>query len=73
MKVKVLVVDPEKKRISLSIRQVLEPEAPAAEKEAAPEAEYEVVATDDKVAEQFAEAVEEVTEAAAEQAEEAKE
>ena len=73
VKVKVLGVDPEKKRISLSIRQVLEPEAPAAEKEAAPEAEYEVVATDDKVAEQFAEAVEEVTEAAAEQAEEAKE
>ena len=76
VKVKVLGVDPEKKRISLSIRQVLEPEAPAAEEEAAaaPEAEYEVVATDDKVAEQFVEAVEAVTEAAAEEAaEEAKE
>ena len=74
VKVKVLGVDPEKKRISLSIRQVLEPEAPAAEEEtAAPEAEYEVVATDDKVAEQFVEAVEAVTEAAEEAAEEAKE
>ena len=67
VKVKVLGVDPEKKRISLSIRQVLEPEVPAAEEEAAaPEAEYEVVATDDKVAEQFVEAVEAVTEAAEE-------
>ena len=74
VKVKVLGVDPEKKRISLSIRQVLEPEVPAAEEEAAaPEAEYEVVATDDKVAEQFVEAVEAVTEAAEEAAGEAKE
>ena len=71
--VKVLGVDPEKKRISLSIRQALEPEAPAAEEEAAPEAEYEIVATDETVAEQVAEAIEGVEEAAAEKAEEAKE
>ncbi len=67
VKVKVLGVDPEKKRISLSIRQVLEPDAPAAEEEAAPEAEYEIVATDETVAEEVAEAVEEVVEAAAEE------
>ena len=72
--VKVLGVDPEKKRISLSIRQALEPEAPAAEEAAAPEAEYEIVATDETVAEQVAEAVEAVAEVAAEEAaEEAKE
>ena len=71
--VKVLGVDPEKKRISLSIRQALEPEAPAAEEEAAPEAEYEIVATDETVAEQVAEAIEGVEEAAAENAEKAKE
>ena len=63
--VKVLGVDPEKKRISLSIRQALEPEVPAVEDEAAaPEAEYEVVATDDYVAETVAEAVNAVEEAA---------
>ncbi len=74
VKVKVLGVDPEKKRISLSIRQVLEPEVPAVE-EAAPasEAEYEVVATDDTIAEQFAEAVEGVAEAAVEKVAEAAE
>ena len=70
VKVKVLGVDPEKKRISLSIRQVLEPEVPAAEDAPASEAEYEIVATDDTVAEQFAEAVEGVAEAAEEKAEE---
>ena len=64
--VKVLGVDPEKKRISLSIRQALAPEPVAEEAvDAAPEAEYEVVATDDTVAEQVAEAVEAVEEAAA--------
>ena len=67
VKVKVLGVDPEKKRISLSIRQVLEPEVPAAEEEAAPEAEYEIVASDTTVAEEVAEAVEGVVEAAAEE------
>ncbi|MBR4575573.1 MAG: bifunctional 4-hydroxy-3-methylbut-2-enyl diphosphate reductase/30S ribosomal protein S1 [Clostridia bacterium] len=70
VKVKVLGVDPEKKRISLSIRQVLEPEVPAAEEDAAPEAEYEIVASDDTVAEHVAEAVEGVVEAAEEKAEE---
>ncbi len=69
--VKVLGVDPEKKRISLSIRQALEPEAPAAEPEAAaPEAEYEIVATDEGVAKEVAEAVEAVAEAAAEETKE---
>ena len=59
VRVKVLGVDPEKKRISLSIRQVLEEEAGiAAETEEAPEAEFEVVATDETVAE-AAEAAEE--------------
>ncbi|MBR6165771.1 MAG: bifunctional 4-hydroxy-3-methylbut-2-enyl diphosphate reductase/30S ribosomal protein S1 [Clostridia bacterium] len=70
VKVKVLGVDPEKKRISLSIRQVLEPETPAASaEEAVPvsEAEYEVVASDDQVAEKFAETVEAVVEASAEE------
>ena len=71
VKVKVLGVDPEKKRISLSIRQALDEEnAPAAEEELAPEAEYEIVATDETVAEQVAEAiegVEEVKEAAKEE------
>ncbi|MCR5296298.1 MAG: bifunctional 4-hydroxy-3-methylbut-2-enyl diphosphate reductase/30S ribosomal protein S1 [Clostridiales bacterium] len=73
--VKVLGVDPEKKRISLSIRQALEPEVPAEEEAAAPEAEYEIVATDEGVAEEVAEAVEAVAETAAEEApaEEAKE
>jgi 4-hydroxy-3-methylbut-2-enyl diphosphate reductase len=56
VKVKVLGVDPEKKRISLSIRQAIEPE-PAAEPaaEAAPaDMEYEVVATENSVSEKFA-------------------
>ena len=66
VKVKVLGVDPEKKRISLSIRQVLEPETPAVEEAAEPEAEYEIVATDETVAEQVAEAIEGVAEAAEE-------
>ena len=61
--VKVLSVDPEKKRISLSIRQALEDEeALNAEASEAPEAEYEVVATDDQVSEKFNEAAEEKTE-----------
>ena len=75
--VKVLGVDPEKKRISLSIRQAIDDEEIAAQAEVAPEAEYEVVATDDMVAEQVAEAVEAVEEVKeaeiAEKAEEAAE
>ncbi|MBQ8072723.1 MAG: bifunctional 4-hydroxy-3-methylbut-2-enyl diphosphate reductase/30S ribosomal protein S1 [Clostridia bacterium] len=72
--VKVLSVDSEKKRISLSIRQALEDEeALNAEASVEPEAEYEVVATDDTVAEELAEAVEETVEAAAEEAVEAEE
>ena len=69
VQVKVLGVDPEKKRISLSIRQAIEPEAPAAEEAVeAPAAadEYEVVATEDSVAEKFAQAADEATEAAEE-------
>ncbi|MBQ9252745.1 MAG: bifunctional 4-hydroxy-3-methylbut-2-enyl diphosphate reductase/30S ribosomal protein S1 [Clostridia bacterium] len=66
--VKVLGVDSEKKRISLSIRQALEDEeALNAEASVEPEAEYEVVATDETVAEELVEAVEAV-EAAAEEA-----
>ena len=68
VKVKVLGVDPEKKRISLSIRQAIEPE-PAAEEAAetaAADVEYEVVATEDSVSEKFAEAAEEAVEAAEE-------
>ena len=78
VKVKVLGVDPEKKRISLSIRQAIEPE-PAAEEAAetaAADVEYEVVATEDSVSEKFAEAAEaaeEVKEAVEEKAEEAAE
>ena len=72
--VKVLSVDGEKKRISLSIRQALEDEEIMnAEAATEPEAEYEVVATDDSVAETVAEAVEAVeatAEAAAEAVEE---
>ena len=70
VQVKVLGVDPEKKRISLSIRQAVEDHAPAApEAEAVgTEAEYEVVATDDTVAEKFASLAEE--EAPAEKTEE---
>ncbi|MBR6966586.1 MAG: bifunctional 4-hydroxy-3-methylbut-2-enyl diphosphate reductase/30S ribosomal protein S1 [Clostridia bacterium] len=73
VKVKVLGVDPEKKRISLSIRQALEPEVPAAEESDEPQAEYEIVATDETVAEEVAEAIEAVAEAAEEKAEEAAE
>ena len=66
--VKVLSVDPEKKRISLSIRQALEDEEAMNAEEAAPaEAEYEVVATDDTVAEELVEAVEETVAEAAEE------
>jgi len=69
--VNVLSVDGEKKRISLSIRQALEDEEIMnAEAATEPEAEYEVVATDDSVAETVAEAVEAV-EATAEAAAEA--
>ncbi len=63
VKVKVLGVDPEKKRISLSIRQAIEPE-PVVEEVAealADEAEYEVVATEDSVSEKFAQAEPEET------------
>ncbi len=68
VQVKVLGVDPEKKRISLSIRQAIEP-GPVAQEvaEAAPVAdEYEVVATEDSVSEKFAQAEEAVEEAAEE-------
>ncbi len=69
--VKILGVDPEKKRISLSIRQALEPEeAPTAVEEAAPEAEYELVATDETPAEQLAEIAGAAEEAVTEKAEE---
>ena len=73
--VKVLGVDPEKKRISLSIRQAVEPEPVAEEaaETAAADVEYEVVATEDSVSEKFAEAAEEVKEAAEEKVEEVKE
>ena len=75
VKVKVLGVDPEKKRISLSIRQAAEPEPVAEEvaETAAADVEYEVVATENSVSEKFAEAAEEVKEAAEEKAEEVKE
>ena len=70
--VKVLSVDPEKKRISLSIRQAMEDEeALNTEASAETETEYEIVATDENAAEQLAEAVEAVEaveEAAAEEA-----
>ena len=66
VRVKVLGVDPEKKRISLSIRQALDEEQAPVE-DAAPEAEYEIVATDDTVAEQVAEAIEAVEEVKAEE------
>ena len=70
MQVKVLSVDPEKKRISLSIRQAIEPEPVAGEApaETAAADEYEVVATEDSVSEKFAQAAEETVEAAAEAA-----
>lgn len=67
--VKVLSVDPEKKRISLSIRQAIEDEE-ALNAEAAAEPgveEYEIVATDESTAEELAEAVEAVAETAAEE------
>jgi len=70
--VKVLSVDPEKKRISLSIRQALEEEeAPVPETPAEPEAEYEVVATDDTIAERMLETAEEAPETGEEKAAEA--
>ena len=53
VRVKVLSVDPEKKRISLSIRQVLEEEA---FDEIPGEAEFELVATDEAPAEEAPEA-----------------
>lgn len=56
VRVKVLSVDPEKKRISLSIRQVLEEEAFNFGEEIPGEAEFELVATDDVVAEDAPEA-----------------
>ena len=58
--VKVLSVDSEKKRISLSIRQALEDEEVQEAEATAPEAEYEIVATDESTAEELAEAVEAV-------------
>ena len=78
VKVKVLGVDPEKKRISLSIRQAIEPEPVAEEVAETPAAdtEYEVVATESSVSEKFAqveEAAEEVKEAVEEKVEEVKE
>ena len=69
VKVKVLGVDPEKKRISLSIRQAIErePVAEEAAEEAPADVEYEVVATENSVSEKFADAAEEaVAEEAAE-------
>ena len=73
--VKVLGVDPEKKRISLSIRQAIEPEPVAEEaaETAAADEEYEVVATEDSVAEKFAQAEEAAEEVKAEAEEAAKE
>ncbi len=75
VKVKVLSVDPEKKRISLSIRQAAEPEPAAGIPADAPaDEEYEVVATEDSVSEKFAQAeetVEEASEAVAEAIKEA--
>ena len=68
VQVKVLGVDPEKKRISLSIRQAIEPEPVAAEEapaETAAADEYEVVATEDSVSEKFAQAEEAAEEAVA--------
>ena len=76
VKVKVLGVDPEKKRISLSIRQAIEPEPVAEEaaEEAPADVEYEVVATENSVSEKFADAAEEaVAEEAAEAVAEAAE
>ena len=52
--VKVLSVDPEKKRISLSIRQALEEIEPAEAPAAQVESEYEVVATDESTPEELA-------------------
>ena len=49
VKVKVLGVDPEKKRISLSIRQAMEEPAPAEEEAPSAADEYEVVASDTDV------------------------
>ena len=52
VKVKVLSVDPEKKRISLSIRQVMEDEAFNYGEEIPGEAEFELVSTDDLAVEE---------------------
>ena len=73
--VKVLGVDPEKKRISLSIRQAIEPEPVVEEaaETAAADMEYEVVATESSVSEKFAETADEATEAVEAKAEEVKE
>ena len=54
VRVKVLSVDPEKKRISLSSRQVLEDEAFNYETEIPGDAEFEIVAGDDMPADQAA-------------------
>ena len=54
VRVKVLSVDPEKKRISLSIRQVLEDEAFNYETEIPGGAEFEMVAGDDMPADEAA-------------------
>ncbi len=54
VRVKVLGVDPEKKRISLSIRQVLEDEAFNYETEIPGDAEFEIVAGDDMPVEEAA-------------------
>ena len=69
--VKVLSVDPEKKRISLSIRQALEDDEPAVQEDAAPEAEYEVVATEEKILKDVADEAEETVEEKAAEAAEA--
>ena len=52
VRVKVLSVDPEKKRISLSIRQVMEDEAFNYGEEIPGEAEFELVSTDDLAVEE---------------------
>ena len=56
VRVKVLSVDPEKKRISLSIRQVLEDEAFNYSEEIPGDAEFELVATDETPVEELPEA-----------------
>ena len=56
--VKVLGVDTEKKRISLSIRQTMEPAEPAAPAAPASDAEYEVVATEEGASPEVLEKIE---------------